>query len=100
MRKNANKSGKNSSCSIISKTPQGFFGSVLANDHFNILLAGRKPIVIKAAQKVFDGILLPIVLSTEDLIEINKNPDHNVSENEKDIATKIMRLRKKQKKLK
>lgn len=48
---------------------------------------------------MLSNIVLFIALGIENPIEINKHPDHNASENEKDIATKITQLKKKQKKV-
>lgn len=78
--------------------PQSFFKSVSNNDHFNVPSAGKKPTTIKAAQKALGNIILPSIIATKNPIKVNKNPNHNMSEDEKNIAAKIAQLRKKQKK--
>lgn len=95
MKKDANKSSKGSTCSIISKMPQSFSKGALANDYFDDPLADKKSAATEIAQRVLNGVILPISLSIKDFIEVNKNSNHNLSKDKKDITIKIARLRKK-----
>lgn len=77
---------------------QGFFKSTPANDHFDISSIGKKSTAIEAAQKAFGSVVLPSIIVIKDLIKVNKNPDYDASGDKENIAVKIARLRKKQKK--
>lgn len=94
MKKNANKSSKSSSRNIILKMPQGFFESAPANNYSNILPTSGKLAAIEVAQRTLSGVILLDIITTGNLIEVDKNLEHNVFKNEKNIAAKITWLRK------